>query len=212
MNKPKNNIMPVVIGCIISVFLIVSFFLPRIWEGNATVESFNTVFVVCILCLCVHLVRKTSSVFYKHVWNNLWFSVLWLIPVVNLIIIACQFIWADIAFMQHPVFSGFLVLISLPAFCCYFFSVLFFVSGRDKKLLVSNILIDCAGGFYILFRLFDRSLFPLVETFGVDVTNFVEKMFSVSSYGSLVIYILALVNFIIFAKLFERTDDNEICS
>lgn len=207
MNKQKSNFLPVIIGSIISVFLIVSFFLPRIWQGNVTVESFNTVLVVGILCLCVHLVRKTSAVFYRHVWHSPLFTALWLIPVINLIIIACQFIWGNLLFMQHPVFSGFLVLISLPAFCCYFFSVLFFVCRRDKKLLISNILLDCAGGFYILFRLFDRSVFPLVEAFGVEIANFVEKMFSISSYASLVVYILAFVNFIICADLFNRVDE-----
>lgn len=209
MNKIKSNILPVIIGCVISIFLIVSFFLPRIWAGNITVESFNTVLVVITLCLSVHLVRKTSAIFYKNVWNSPFFTMLLLIPVLNLIIIACQFIWGELTFFSHPFFSGVLVLVSLPAFCCYYFSVLFFLTKKKKNLLLSNILLDLAGGIYIIFRLVDRSLFPIAEIYGVEIAAFIEKLFSASSYASLVVYVLAFINFIICGKILAGAEQNK---
>ncbi len=200
--QKKFSAQPTLIGCFMSVLLIISFFLPRIWQNNSTVESFNTVLIVVILCIGVHLVRKTSSLFYSHVWNNIGFILLWLIPVINLIITACQFVWGNLAFMQHPLFTALLVLISLPAFCCYFFTLIWLFYKKNKTLLISTAVLDIVGLIYILIRLTDRSVLPFVETAGHEVTVLVEKLFSVSPYFSLIIYILAFVNYIICAKLF----------
>lgn len=202
IEQKKHSSQPGVIGCFMSVLLIVSFFLPRIWQDNSTVESFNTVLIVVIMCLAVHLVRKTSSLFYDHVWNNLGFTILLIIPVINLIITACQFIWGTHAFMQHPLFTALLILISLPAFCCYFFTVIWLYCKRNKTLMISSTLLDAFGLIYILIRLADRSFLPLAVNAGHEVAVFIERLFSVSPYFSLIIYILAFFNYIICARLF----------
>lgn len=201
--RRKQNLQPAIIGCIMSLLLIVSFFLPRLWQGNQQVESINTLLIISILCIAIHLVRKTSFVFYPHVWKSIGFTVLLLIPVFNLLVAACQFVWGELAFMQHPLFIGFLVLFSLPAFCCYFFTVLLLYCIKDKKLLISSSVLNAFGFIYILIRLADRSVLPMFEHAGREIADLASKLFSVSPYFSLLIYILTFINFIICAGLFR---------
>ncbi len=204
MNEHKRqSLPPIFIGCLMSVFLIVSFFLPRIWQDNQRVESLNTLLIIGILCTAIHLVRKTSYVFYSHVWKSVGFSVLLFIPVLNLLVAACQFVWGDLAFMQHPLFTGVLVLFSLPAFCCYFFSVIWLFCVKDKKLMITSSVLDALGLMYIMIRLAERTFLPLFQNAGHEVATVIEKLFSISPYFSLVIYILTFVNFIICAQLFN---------
>lgn len=207
IEQKKYSIKPGLTGCFISVLLIVSFFLPRIWKNNSTVESFNTILIVVIMCLAVHLVRITSSLFFEHVWNNIGFSILWLIPVTNLITAACQFIWEDLSFMQGSLFTTFLILFSLPALCCYYFTVIWLFCIRDKSLMISTTILDIIGMIYILIRLADRVLLPLIENTGKEITEFIDSMVSFSPVFSLAIYVLSFVNFIICAKLFSRAPE-----
>ncbi len=188
------------VGCFMSVLLVVSFFLPRIWVDNPTVNSFNTVLIVVILCLAVHLVRITSALFFEHVWNNLRFSFLWLIPVFNLLVTASQFIWGSMTFMQSPVFLTLLVMFSLPAFCCYYFSVISFFCVKEKRLKISTCILDAAGLLYVLIRLADKVFLPLFEKMGNDIASLIETLFSVSPWFSLVVYCLSFFSFIICAK------------
>ena len=205
IEQKKYSIKPGFIGCFMSVLLIVSFLLPRIWDKNATVDSFNTILIVIIMCLAIHLVRNTSSLFFDHVWNNFGFTVLWLIPVSNLVITACQFIWEDLAFMQGSLFTAFLILFSLPSFCCYYFTVLWIFCIRDKVLMITSTVLDAIGLFYILVRFADRVFLPLLENAGAEITVFVESMISFSPMFSFAIYVLSFINFIICAKLFSSS-------
>ena len=197
IEQKKFSIKPGLVGCFMSVLLIVSFLLPRIWDKNATVESFNTILIVIIMCLAIHLVRGTSSLFFDHVWNNIGFTVLWLIPVSNLVITACQFVWDDLAFMQGSLFTAFLILFSLPAFCCYYFTVLWLFCIRDKLLMITSTVLDILGFIYILVRLADRVLLPLLENAGTEITGFVDSMVSLSPLFSFAVYVLSFINFII---------------
>ncbi|MBR3767881.1 MAG: hypothetical protein IKL10_06535 [Clostridia bacterium] len=194
---------PGLIGSFMSVLLIVSFFLPRIWQNDSTVESLNTVLIVIILCLAVHLVRITSSLFFEHVWNNIGYTVLWLLPVLNLIVTACQFVWENLAFMQSPLFISFLVLFSLPSFCCYYFTVIILFCKRNTALIISTVLLDIIGFIYCFIRLADRVFLPAAVNMGHETASIIELMASLSPWFSLIIYILSFINFIICAKLFN---------
>ena len=204
IEQKKLSMKPGLIGCFISVLLIVSFFLPRIWEQNITVESFNTVLIVIIMCLCVHLIRITSSLFFDHVWKNIGFTVLWLIPVFNLVVTASQFIWGNIEFMHTPVFMTLLILFSLPAFCCYYFTVIWLFCKRDKKLMITTSVLDAIGLLYCFIRLADKVILPAFQDTGHNIASLVESMVSFSPMFSLIIYVLSFVNFIICANVFNR--------
>ncbi len=195
---------PAFMGFIMSVSLIISFFLPRIWKNNDTVESFNTVFIIIILCIAIHLVRTTSSLFYEHVWNNIGFTVLLGIPVLHLVIIAVQFIWGNPAFMQNPFFTAFLVIFSVPAFFCYYFTVLWLFCRREKSLMLSTIVLDAVGFVYGLIRLADLVILPLFSNAVDGAILFVDRLVSFSPWFSLVIYALSVVNFIICANVFGK--------
>ncbi len=206
LEQKRYNAKPGIVGAFMSILLIVSFFLPRIWTNNKTVESFNSVLIIIILCLAVHLVRITCSLFVDHVWNNIGFSVLWLLPVFNLIVTASQFIWGELELFVHPVFVSFLVLFSLPAFCCYFFNVIWFFCKRDKALMISTGILDAVGLIYILIRLADRVFLPLAVDTGKEIASFVEFMFSLSPWISLAVYVFAFISFVICARLFSSSE------
>ena len=74
-----------------SLLLIVSFFLPRIWEGNSTVGSLNTVLIVVIICLAAKLIKQTSELYGELLWSHRIFPVLMSVPAFSLIITAVQF-------------------------------------------------------------------------------------------------------------------------
>lgn len=204
VEQKKFSTKPGISGCIMSVLLVISFFLPRIWKNNVTVESINTVLIIIILCFAVHIVRSTSSLFFEHVWQNIGFTVLWGIPVFNLLVIASQFIWGNLAFMQTPLFTAFLIMFSVPAFCCYYFTALWVFCRREKTLMLSTTVLDIIGLIYCLIRLTDLVFLPLFSNAGKDITDFVESMVSLSPLFSLIIYVLSLVNFVICASVFGK--------
>ncbi len=209
ITQKKLSAKPGLVGCLMSACLIVSFFLPRIWNNNPTVESFNTVLIIIILCLAIHLVRLTSSLFFEHVWNNIGFTILCGIPVFNLLVIACQFIWGNIAFLQTPVFTGMLVLFSLPAFCCYFFSVIWLFCRRERILMIWSTILDAFGFLYCVIRIADRVVFPYIANGGNEIAELTEWLVSFSPWFSLVIYVVAFINFAACAVIFNK-DKEEI--
>ena len=135
----KLSIRPCVTGAFMSFLLIVSFFLPRIWEGNSTVGSVNTLLIVVIMFIAVRLVRETSELFGEHLWDNKMFLVLMAVPVFNLITAAVQFVVPDASFMLHPVFLTLLVVLSLPVFCCCYFTVMRFRFRGDRRLAITSV-------------------------------------------------------------------------
>lgn len=205
----KSSTAPAITGCIISFLLVVSFFLPRLWKTNPNIEAINTILIIVILCLSVHLVRISSSLFFRHVWNNIGFLILIFIPVSYLIITALQFVLADPVFNRNVVFNIYLILISLPAFCCYYFTVLWLYGKRDKTLRSLVVILDIFGFVYCLIRLIDKIYLPLALVSGKDVSDLIDVMDKISPYFSLSIYILSFFSFIICAKLFGRDQDNK---
>lgn len=207
LEQKKFTPKPGLTGAFMSILLIVSFFLPRIWENNSTVESINTLLILIIMCIEVHLVRTTSSLFCEHVWENIGFTVLWMLPVFNLLITAAQFVWGSMAFMTHPVFVTLLIIFSLPAFCCYFFTVICIFCKRDKRLIISTIILDVVGIIYLLIRLADKVFLPVLQNEGTEIAVLAESSVSFSPWCSLIIYILSFISFIICAKVFNETSE-----
>ena len=202
LEQKRYSMRPGITGAFMSFLLIVSFFLPRIWKSNQTVESFNSVLIIIILCIAVHLVRVTCSLFKEHVWDNVGFSVLWLLPVFNLVVTAAQFIWGETQLFVHPFFVALLVLLSLPAFCCYFFNVIWLFCKRDKTLMIGASILNAVGLIYILIRLADKVFLPLAEGTGVEIAAFIEFMVSLSPWISLAVYVFSFICFVICSVLF----------
>lgn len=202
----KFSIKPGVTGAFMSLLLIVSFFLPRIWQNNSTVESLNTVLIIVIMCLAAKLVKETSELYGEHLWNNKIFPVLMSVPVFNIIITAVQFVVPDASFMLHPVFLTLLVISSLPAFCCYYFTAMWLHFKRDRRLFITTVILDVAGLIYILIRLSDKVISPALSLQGNEISVMVDKLVSFSPLFSLIIYLISLANFIICAKVFNETD------
>lgn len=200
----KQSIAPSILGCIISILLAVSFVLTRL----KTLSAFNTVLIIVILCMSVHLVRITCALYFPHVWKSVPFSVLLLIPVTYLLVTAAQFIRSNATFFGSAVFNVFLILISLPMFCCYYFSVLSFFYKGKHSLKVMTVIIDVAGAVYCFVRLADKIFIPLASNGTNDLSVVGEVYDVISPYFSLCIYVLAFVNFIIWAKYFGGTQKN----
>lgn len=203
----KFSIKPGATGAFMSLLLIVSFFLPRIWEGNNTVNSVNTIIIVVILCLAAKLVKDTSELYGEHLWVHKIFPVLMSVPVFNLLITAVQFVVPSATFMLHPIFLTLLVISSLPAFCCYYFTAMWMHFKRDRRLMITTVIVDGAGLLYILIRLADRVIIPALSLQGNEISEIVDKLVSFSPWVSLLIYLLSFANFIICAKVFIETDE-----
>ena len=202
----KFSMKPGLTGAFMSLLLIVSFFLPRIWEGNTTVGSINTILIVVIMCLAAKLIKDTSTLYGEHLWVNKIFPVLISVPVFNLIVTAVQFVVPDAQILQHPVFLGLLVIASLPAFCCYYFTAMWLHFKRDKRLVITSAIVDAAGLVYILIRLSDRVVIPALMLQGNEIDALVDSLVSFSPWFSLVVYILSLANFIICAGVFNEPE------
>ena len=200
------SIMPGLTGVFMSLLLTVSFFLPRIWQGNTTVGSINTVLIVVIMCLAVKLIKETSLLYGEHLWVNKIFPLLTMVPVFNLIVTAIQFVVPTAGFLQHPVFLGLLVIASLPALCCYYFTAMWLNFKRDRRLMITTVIVDAAGLIYMIIRLSDRVVIPALLLQGHEIAALVDKLISFSPWFSLVVYILSLANFIICAKVFNEPD------
>ncbi len=206
----KFSMKPGIIGALMSVLLIVSFFLPRIWEKNTTVESFNTVLIVVIMCIAAKLIRETSELYGENLWNNKVFPLLMTVPVFNIIMTAVQFVFPGAFFMQHPILLTLLVLSSLPAFCCYYFTAIWLHLRRDRRLIISSGILDVIGLIYVLIRLSDRVIVPSLSLRGTEISAMLDKLVSVSPLVSLVIYIMSFFSFIICAKIFNETDKKTV--
>ena len=202
----KFSIKPGLTGAFMSLLLIVSFFLPRIWEGNTTVGSINTILIVVIMCLAAKLIKETSMLYGEHLWVNKIFPVLLSVPVFNLIVTAVQFVVPKAEILQHPVFLSLLVISSLPAFCCYYFTAMWLHFKRDKRLVITSAIVDAAGLLYILIRLSDRVVIPALMLQGNEITALVDRLTSFSPWFSLMVYMLSFANFIICAKVFNEPE------
>lgn len=203
----KYNGKPGITGAFMSLLLIVSFFLPRIWKGNNTVDSVNTIIIVGILILAVKLIKQTSELYGEHLWVNKIFPLIMSVPVFNLLITAVQFVLPNASFMLHPVFLSLLIIASLPAFCCYYFTAMWLNFKRDKRLMITTVIVDAAGLIYIIIRLADRVIIPALSLQGNEISQLVDKLVSLSPWVSLLIYLLSFANFIICAKVFSETEE-----
>ena len=128
------------------------------------------------------------------------------VPVFNLITVAVQFVVPDASFMLHPVFLTLLVVLSLPVFCCCYFTAMRLHFRGDRRLAITSVIINCAGVAYILIRLADRVIFPALSLHGNDIADIIDSLVSFSPWFSLLIYLLSFACFIICAKVFSETD------
>lgn len=187
---------PAVFGVIICVFLMISRFL-----GNAVnsqkLLSLNTVLILVVLCVSVHLVRRTSELFQKHVWNSPWSFVLLLMPLINLVVTGLQFVADAPAFFGSAAFNAALIFVSMPVFMCLYFVYIAFKLPSNKVLGKLSVILSVLGVVYIVFR--------LVSIFAPDLPS---EIFSHYSELSLVIYILSVACFIFSADPLRRITQN----
>ena len=187
---------PGVLGIIVSILLILSRFMVN--SQIVALESLNTVVVIVMLLLCVHLVRATSVRRQPHVWNAWDTLILGLMPLVMLVITLVQLIMEPPAFITSRVFSALLILVSVPVFLsCYFL----YVSARlphNKTLRVFSRLLLCAGSVYVLLRMLDAVILPIIEEFSEKTVAPAVYAVTGSNTGiSFMMGVLSLAGFIL---------------
>ena len=185
-------------GAFMSVLLIVSFLLPRIWENNSIVSSLNTVLIVVILLLSTGVVRSTAALFEQKKAKLIAFSLLFLYPVLNIAVVCFQFVFADTVNPVADWFTAVLVLLSVPVFCCLYFSAVCVFHRRYKPLIVTTAFLDSFGIVYVIVRLADK---VIVDSAAGGVLS------AVSPWFSFAIYIISLACFIICAHSFRCTEE-----
>lgn len=194
----KYDFTPGVLGAIASFLLIVSFFLPRIFPGNKGIEAINTVLIVAIMCMCVHLIRRTAAIYHRHVWNSAALVILLLIPAFNLVVTAVQFVSVNLTFMTSLPFTAVLIVFSLPAFFCYYFIYVARKFNNDIRIKIIAAVMTCAAAIYAAMRFSDKIFIPLAVENGVSIPRLVSLIAPKSSSMSLVMYILSACCFIAF--------------
>ena len=187
---------PGVLGIIVSILLLLSRFMVN--SQIVALESLNTVVVIVMLLLCVHLVRATSVRRQPHVWNAWDTLVLGLMPLVMLVITLVQLIMEPPAFITSRVFSALLILVSVPVFLsCYFL----YLSARlphNKTLRVFSRLLLCAGSVYVLLRMLDAVVLPIVEELsGKTVSPAIYAVTGSNTGISFMMGVLSLAGFIL---------------
>ncbi len=200
MTQNKSDTIRVALkGAFMSVLLIISFLLPRIWEGNPTVSSFNTLLIVAILLIAANVVRATASLFSKSKAKLAAFSALMLLPVFNIAVACVQFVFADAVNPTAEWFTVLLVLFSLPVFCGLYFTLICIFHKKDRRFFALTAVLDAICILYVIVRLADK----------VIVASDAGGILSViSPWFSFVIYLLSLVFFIICIKVCGGTDEN----
>jgi hypothetical protein len=200
----KWGLSPVFTGLFCTVLLIVSRFISLYPLISSRLGAVNTVIIIVALCECVHLVRGTSAMFYNHVWNNIPGTILFAMPVSNLLVTAIQLFFNNQTVMLSAYFTGFLTLVSLPAFFCYYFTFYIKNSVKNNSWLknaalakVLTTVLPVMGALYTLIRFLDKSLFPYLGTKSVAVPEILAKIVSCSSSVSFGMYFLAAAGFVI---------------
>lgn len=123
----------------------------------------NTVILLLILFICIHLVRGTAKTHDKHVWEIPPLAVLICMPVFNLAVAALQMVSPDAPFLNNAWFSLPLAFFSLPAFFCgyFFYAARAFRAGRPLRVALG--FLYAAGAGYVLLQLTDKLLLPLLR-------------------------------------------------
>ncbi len=175
-------------GALMSVLLIISFLLPRIWEGNTTASSFNTLLIVAILLIAASVVRATAALFERTMARIAVFSFLFLIPVFNIAVACVQFVFAEAVNPAPDWFTALLVLFSLPVFCCLYFTAICIFHKKDRRMLITVGVLDVTGVLYVIVRLADK---VIVDAGAGEVLSLISPWFS------FIIYLISLISFII---------------
>lgn len=203
MEEKKTFILkPGVLGIIISVMLIVSRFLG--FSAVTEIKSLNTVLVIVLLILCVHLVRVTSAMRQPNVWNSKDTLLLFLLPIVMLAVTLIQLIMEPPAFITSRVFSAVLIFLSVPVFLVVYF---LYLSGRlpqNKTLKEFSRILLGTGIVYVVLRLLDDVCLPLIENLsGREIAPVLYKITGCNTYLSFMISILSLAGFILLCCEYE---------
>lgn len=190
--KPR----PGVVGIVVTVLLLVSRYLGA--ASTTALESLNTVLVVIALILSLHLVRRTSALYQPHVWNSAFTFVLFLFPLLNLLAAGLQLLLKNAAFLNSKPVLAALILVSVPVFFCVYF---IYISGKlpnSRSMFVFSRILASVGAVYMLLRLLDTVLFPLLaDRAGLQIPPALLRVAGWNTHISFLIYLMSFAGFIL---------------
>ena len=196
----QYSVTPGFVGLFACVLLILSRYFSNL--AGSGMESLSTVLVIVALCVCVHLVRRTSALFQPHVWSA-WQTIgLMALPITMLLLAIAQIIlFRTPAFFETRTFSAVLTLVSLPVFFCLYF---LYASGNNrgsKRLRVFSRVLLAAGVAYTVLRLLDKVLFPLVSQWaGKAINPAILRAAAWNTHLSFIIYLMCVYGFFIMMR------------
>ena len=195
------------VGIVIAAMLLASRYLGAA-EGTG-LSSLNTVLVIVALCLCLHLVRRTSALYQPHVWNAPVTMVLFMLPVATLLATGLQFLFLQApSFLTSKPFLTVLIFVSVPVFLCFYF---LYVSAKlpdNRQLHLFSRVLLCVGVAYTLLRLLDAVVFPLIaETAGRAINPTILRIASWNKHLSFLIYVMAFGGFFLLHTALSKTEE-----
>ncbi|MBR5409735.1 MAG: hypothetical protein IK104_03620 [Clostridia bacterium] len=198
---------PRLLGTFIAALLILSLWLTRRYETNAGVQSANHILSLFIMVLCLVLVWRTSRLFQKHVWNDPGALALFAVPLAYLAV--------DFLILMFGAESGFagntavVIVLTLLSYPVFFFAYFLYLSLRlPKSSGVGRLpfILLAPAALFVVLRLCDKMLFPLLVRNGVSVPAFAWAISSRYSYFAVAAYVLAAACFWLAGRIMNTSE------
>ncbi len=167
--------------------------------GGKTMESLNTVLVLIALCLCLHLVRRTSLLFQPHVWHSRVVLLLFLLPLLTLTAAGLQLLLLEAhSFLSSKPFVAVLIFVSVPVFLCLYFLYVSAKLPAARGLRVFSRILLSFGILYTVLRLLDTVLLPFIaKRTTAEIPQVLLTVAGWNTQLSLLIYLMAFGGFIL---------------
>lgn len=205
MQLTRFRLIPPFFGCISCIMLIISFIISDYLPNDMKSQAVNTILVIAIMCTSIHLVRTTAALNHSHVWNDTPLVILWFIPVFNLFIIALQFFGGIfLKIFTGYFFTAIMIFLSLPVFFCLYFLYVSKKLFNNRLLYGISLFSALISVLYVIFRLMDKIIFPLLEETGVMINSILRNISMLNSQFSLFLYIIYFFGFILLCYLMKK--------
>ena len=196
----QYSVTPGFVGLLACVLLILSRYFSNV--AGAGMESLSMVLVIVVLCVCVHLVRRTSALTQDHVWNDWRTLCLIALPLTNLVLSAVPLVLQRTpAFFESRAYSAVFTLVSMPVFfCVYFLYAARRLYGNGRLKTFSYVMLG-VGAAYTLLRLTDKVLFPQISQWaGKAINPSILQAAAWNTHLSFMIYLLSVYGFVIMMR------------
>ncbi len=199
-NDTRYGVAPGFVGLLAGILFILSRYFSA--SHGAGLESLSTVLVIVALCVSIHLVRRTSALTQDHVWDGWRTLCLIALPLTNLALSGVQLVLLRTpAFFESRAYSAVFTFLSMPVFFCVYFLYAARRVCKNRRLKLFSCVMLALGGAYMLLRLTDKVLFPLISQWaGKPINPSILQAAAWNTHLSFIIFLLSVYGFVIMMR------------